>query len=148
MATLLTYIEARRLIDMLKKTVQKNIEFPSGKGGIIFDVIGAKRTDEFIINIDRKGIAAEKCTYQSRIKQNNQVLLRLDIDPTGKHTNPGPDGELIRGNHVHIYTEEYGIKYAIPFDINDRNLYDLCFEFFQKFNIIEPPEVVSQLTIL
>lgn len=146
MAALLTAIEAKQLIDMLKKTVQENIEFPSGKGRINFDVIGNRRSDEFIINIDRKGIAAEKCTYQGRIKKNNEVLLRLDIDPTGKHTNP--DGEVIRGNHVHVYTEDYGISYVIPFDINNRNLYDLCFEFFQRFNIVEPPEVVCQLTIL
>ena len=59
MAGLLTQEEANELIEMLKKTVEQQIAFPSEKGGISFDVIGNRREDIFIINIDRKGKLAE-----------------------------------------------------------------------------------------
>lgn len=143
----LTQSEADRLIEMMKRTVKEQIEFPTGKGGVSFNVVGERRNDEFVVNIDRKGKAAEKCTYQGRIWQNNQVLMRLDIDPHGKHTNPGPDGEIIYGNHIHVYSEEYDMKYAIPFDIEDKDLYTLCYTFFEKFHIMEPPSVFYQQTL-
>ena len=145
MAGLLTQEEANELIEMLKKTVEQQIAFPSEKGGISFDVIGNRREDIFIINIDRKGKLAEKCTYQGRVRQSNQVLLRLDIDPNGKHTNP--DGQVIHGNHIHIYTEAHDMKAAIPFDILDKDLYEVCYVFFKKFHIMKPPEVFSQQTL-
>lgn len=147
MAGLLTQQEADKLIEMLKRTVEQQIAFPSEKGSISFDVVGERREDIFIVNIDRKGKMAEKCTYQGRVRQSNQVLLRLDIDPNGKHTNPEPDGQIIYGNHIHIYTEEHDMKMAIPFDISDRDLYEVCYVFFEKFHIMEPPEVFNQQTL-
>ena len=144
MAGLLSQAEAERLISMLKRTVEKQICLPNQKGRIVFHVVGKRRDDEFIINIDRKGKLAEKCTYQGRIRQSNQVLMRLDIDPNGRHTNPESDGSIVCGNHLHIYTEEYGMRYAIPFDIEDKSLHELCYTFFEKFNIIEPPAVFYQ----
>ena len=68
MALKLTQVEADMLIDMLKKTIKSHaIEFPSAKGKLTFDVVGERRTDEFVVNIDRKGINAQGCTYQGRI---------------------------------------------------------------------------------
>ena len=147
MPGLLTKAEANKLIEMLKQTVEEQIIFPQHKGNVSFSVVGERRNDIFIINIDRKGKMAEKCTYQGRVHQSNQVLMRLDIDPNGRHTNPPPESLTIYGNHLHIYTEEYDMKYAIPFDIGNADLYDLCYTFFEKFHIIEPPEVISQQTI-
>lgn len=147
MAGMLTQAEADKLIEMLKRTVEKSIAFPYQKGGTSFVVVGKRREDEFVVNIDRKGKEAEKCTYQGRVHQSNQVLMRLDIDPNGRHTNPGPEGEVIHGNHLHIYSEDYEMKFAIPFDIQDKGLYELCYTFFEKFHIIEPPEVFEQQTL-
>ena len=144
MAGLLTQKEADKLIEMLKRTVEERIIFPHQKGRVSFTVVGDRREDEFIINIDRKGKAAEKCTYQGRLRQSNQVLMRLDVDPNGRHTNPGEDGTIIYGNHLHIYNEEYEMKYAIPFDIQNKGLYELCYTFFTKFHIMEPPAVFEQ----
>lgn len=39
------------------------------------------------------------------------------------------------------------MKFAIPFDPEDKGLYELCYTFFEKFHIIEPPEVFYQETI-
>lgn len=147
MPGLLTQAEADKLIAMLKRTVEERIEFPHKKGGVSFLVVGEHRNDEFIINIDRKGKSSEKCTYQGRVRQSNQVLMRLDIDPNGRHTNPPPDSLVITGNHLHIYSEEHDMKYAIPFDIEGKDLYELCYTFFVKFNIMEPPAVFCQVTI-
>lgn len=147
MPGLLTEAEANKLIEMLKQTVEEQIIFPQHKGNVSFSVVGERRNDIFIINIDRKGQMAEKCTYQGRIHQSNQVLMRLDIDPNGRHSNPPPESSIIYGNHLHIYTEEYDMKFAIPFDIGNSNLYELCYTFFEKFRIMEPPTVLSQQTI-
>lgn len=147
MAGTLTRAEADQLIEMLKRTVESEIEFPYSKGRVSFTVVGERRDDEFIVNIDRKGKLAEKCTYQGRVHQSNQVLIRLDIDPNGRHTNPGPDSEIIYGNHIHIYTPEHDMSYAIPFDVEGKDFFQLCYTFFEKFHIIEPPSVFYQETL-
>lgn len=147
MAIKLTQAEAEMLIEMLKSTIKKHaLQFPSAKEKLSFDVIGERRTDVFTINIDRKGINANGCTYQGRVKSNNIVLLRLDVNPTAKHRNAS-DGQLIIGTHIHIYDEEYELGEAIAFDIENKSLDELCQTFFEKFNIINPPEVAYQQVI-
>jgi hypothetical protein len=147
MAIKLTKAEAETLIEMLKRFVQQHcLGFPSKKGKLEFDVIGERKTDEFVVNIDRKGINADSCTYQGRIKSNNIVLLRLDINPTSIHINPSNHEKLV-GSHLHIYSDEFEMSEAIPFDIEDKDLYELCFTFFEKFHIIEPPEILYQITL-
>jgi hypothetical protein len=144
MATL-TQKEADMLIDMLKKTVEKTIYFPSGKGRLEFDALGERREDVFAINISRKGINAVGATYQGRIRTGSGVvLIRLDVNPTAVHTNP--DGEKISGTHIHIYTEGHGTDIAMPFDVENKDVFDLCKTFFKRFNIIEPPTVIQQIT--
>jgi hypothetical protein len=146
-ATKLTQAEADMLIEMLKREVEKSIlEFPAAKGKLSFDVIGERRTDEFVVNIDRKGINAQGCTYQGRIKSNNIVLLRLDVNLSAIHVNPST-GEKVRGTHLHIYTEKYELGEAIPFDITGKDIYSLCYTFFERFNIIEPPQINYQYTL-
>ena len=136
----LTQQEADMLIAMLKKKLeeQSELEFPSKGGKLQFKVKGERRTDEFVVNIDRKGIDSKKGTYQGRVKSNNTILMRIDIGDTLVHQQP--NGSKLCGSHIHIYNEEYGIKgEAIPFDPGNDDLYAICNTFFQKFNIIEPP---------
>lgn len=144
MAILITQAEADSLISMLKTTVEQYIILPQTKGSVSFDVVGEKKKDsKFVINIDRKGLDCTGCTYQGRVKQTNQILMRLDVNPTSKHINPG-SGEVITGTHLHIFSEQYDMKYAIPFDINNSDLFQTCYTFFEKFNVIKPPSVVYQ----
>ena len=133
MASKLTQEEANMLIEMLKKTVEEHSsqEFPKSSGKLSFDVIGERRTDEFVINIDRKGINAKGCTYQGRIKSNNTILMRLDVNPTSIHENPSTR-EKIKGSHLHIYSEKYDMQEAIPFDMENKDLYDLCYSFLRN----------------
>jgi hypothetical protein len=147
MAVKLTQAEAELLIAMLKKTAEKyQLKFPTGRGGIQFDVVGERRNDEFVVNIDRKGINAQGCTYQGRIKSNNVILLRLDVNPSAVHINPS-NGEKIVGSHLHVYSEEYEMSEAIPFDVQDNDLLDLCYTFFEKFNIVEAPSITHQISM-
>ena len=146
MAVRLTQKEADMLINMLKKTVEKEINFPCGKGRVEFDVTGDRREDIFAVNIQRKGINAGGATYQGRVRTNGVILMRLDVNPTGVHTNP--DGDKITGTHIHIYTEKYGDSWAIPFDVESMDLYQLCHTFFGRFNVVEPPKMNQQLTLL
>jgi len=143
----LTQQEANALIEMIKKEVEKQqLKFPERREKCVFDVIGERKNDEFVVNIERKGINYSSATYQGRIKSNNVILMRLDINPTSKHRNPS-DGEIIEGSHLHIYSEEWELKEAVPFDTENKDLYDLCYIFFEKFNIIESPAFIEQKTI-
>jgi len=86
----LTQKEANMLIEMFKNMAQGKVYFPSDKGRIS-PPLTAKSIDEkenFIIDISRGGINANKATYQARHKRTNQILLRLDVNPTQKHPNP------------------------------------------------------------
>jgi len=145
MATRLTKKEADMLIDMLKRTVEKDIPFPVSNGRIEFDATGDRREDIFAVNISRKGIKASGATYQGRVRTSGVILMRLDVNPTSVHLNP--DGEKITGTHLHIYTEDSDTGFAIPFDVENKDLYQLCYSFFERFNIVEPPNVMQQLTL-
>ena len=146
MAIRLTQKEADMLINMLKKTVVKEISFPYRKGRVEFDVQGDRREDVFAVNISRKGINAAGASYHGRVRTGSGApLMRLDVNPTSIHTNP--DGEKITGTHLHIYTEEHEMDVAMPFDIENKSLFELCYTFFERFNIIEPPSVTQQLTL-
>ena len=135
--------EARALIEEMKKYVeQAELEFPTSKNRYLsFEVIGEKRENEFIINIYKRRINPHGCTWQGRIKRDNTVLLRLDVSPTTKHGNPDTD-KVISGTHLHIYTEEYGDRCAVPFDIKNMDLYQTTMAFFEQFHVIEPPKIL------
>jgi len=141
MATKLTQKEADMLISMLKESVEKDIEFPTSKGRVEFDAVDSvDKKEKFIVNISRKGINSQAVSYQGRHPRTGEILLRLDINPNTFHRNPS-SGEKVVGNHIHFYTEEFGIKEAIPFDLEGKNFYDLCMEFFKEFNLVDAPRV-------
>ncbi len=143
---ILTQEEANKLISEIKDLlVKRSYAFPTGKGKLSFDVVGQKSLSEFSVSIERKGINNNACTYQGRIKSNNIVLLRLDASPTAVHTNPS--GEKIKGPHLHIYSEKYESREAIPFNVENNDLYELCYTFFEKFNIMQPPQITAQTCI-
>ena len=131
----ITTEEAIRLIDMLKERVSETaIRFPQLGNKIEFEVQAKKEGNKFIINITRGTINKKKCTYQGRTYINSIALLRLDVT-NSFHINP--DGKKISGTHLHIYSKENEMREAIPFDIENADLYDYCLSFFKKFNILE-----------
>lgn len=131
----LTTEEAIQLIDMMKERLtETTLLFPEIGNKLEFDVYARKEETKFIVNINRGSINKKKCTYQGRTYINSIPLLRLDIT-NSIHINP--DGTKIIGNHIHIYNETHEMREAIPFDINNPDLYECCLAFFRKFNILE-----------
>lgn len=141
-------MEANLLINMVKKYIETNsLEFPNSGGRMEFEVIGERRTDKFVINITRKKKSDKSASYQGRMKKDDTILMRLDVNPSAVHTNPST-GEKIIGTHLHIYDEKFEIQEAIPFDIENKDLFQLCFTFFEKFNIIVKPSISHQTSFL
>ena len=131
----MTTEEAIKLINMLKEKISETaLVFPKIGNKLEFDVYAKIEGTKFIISIRKKKINKNKCTYQGRTYFNNIPLLRLDIT-NSFHINS--DGTKIIGNHLHIYNDLTEMRDAIPFNIDDENLYDYCIEFFKKFNIIQ-----------
>ena len=131
----LTTEDAIKLIEMIKqRIVDTTLNFPRIGNKLEFDVYAQKDGNKFIININRGSIDRNKCTYQGRTYINSIPLMRLDIT-TSTHMNT--DGTKIIGNHLHVYNEDNDMRDAIPFDINNPDLYNCCLEFFKKFNILD-----------
>ena len=131
----MTTDEAKKLIEMLKNRVtETSLEFPKLGSKLEFEVMAKREGNKFIININRASIDKNKCTYQGRTALNNIPILRLDIT-NSFHRNP--DGTKIEGNHLHIYTQNAGMGEAIPFNIEDADLFEYCMQFFKKFNLIQ-----------
>lgn len=140
---ILTEKEAEDLIRMVKTTLVEHINFPGRNQKIEFNIQGTNTRDIFSISIFRSKIDFEKYNYSIRIAKNGVVLLSLDINRTGKHRNP--DGNIIKGSHWHIYTEEYGRQYAVPAeDIDSSDFVENTLLFFHKINLIKPPIVIYQ----
>lgn len=128
--------EAEKLIRLIKDIVgEKAIEFPKTGENLELYVDAIKTNDKFIANIYHCKSNSKKCTYQGRTKINNIPLIRIDINPNGKHMNT--DGTKITGNHIHIYNEITEMGDAISFEEGNEDLYELCMKFFDKFNILK-----------
>ena len=132
--------EAYELIEILKKKVEEEIYyFPNNSGRFEFEVISDDEKS-FIVNVQRKGLNNGNCTYLGRLL-NGTILMRLDVGKNIKHYDKKTNTTIL-GSHLHIYSKEYGTE-AIPFDIDNKDLFDICFDFFEKFHIIDPPTIAK-----
>lgn len=139
----LTNAEARRLLEMLKHTLMEEMNFPNRGEKKEFDVVGDTKKDLFTVSIFRGRIQPKKYSIGARVKKNGISLLELHINATNVHFNP--DGEKITKDHWHIYTEEYGRKFAIPAeDICDEKFVENTLIFLRKFHVVEPPKLYYQ----
>lgn len=139
--------EAERLLQMLKRSLAKQVDFPVKGEKEEFRVIGDSKRDDFTINIYRGKINNSKYNIGARITKQGILLLELHTNPTNIHTNP--DGEKIVGTHWHIYTEDHGRAYAVAAeDINSENFIDTTMRFLDEFNVIEKPSVNYQLELV
>ena len=139
----LTDAEARRLLEMLKHTLIEEMNFPNRGEKKEFDVVGDTKKDLVTVSIFRGRIQPKKYSIGARIKKNGISLLELHINATNVHFNP--DGEKITKDHWHIYTEDYGRKFAIPAeDIYDEDFVENTLIFLRKFHVVEPPKIYYQ----
>lgn len=142
----LTDAEARQLLEMTKKSLVQEINFPTRGNEKEFDVVGDTKKDIFAIKIYRGKIQPFKYNIGARIKKNGTMLLELHISPSNVHYNP--NGEKICGSHWHIYTEEYGRNYAFQQKMSKKMLCRQHDCFLTKFNVVEQPNINYQLELL
>lgn len=143
----LTQEEAQRLLEMVKRSLISEINFPTRGTTKEFDVVGDTKADVFSINIFRAKISTFKYNIGARIKKNGIMLLELHINPTTVHSNP--DGNKITGSHWHVYKEGFGRTYAFPADdIKAEKFVENTIAFLEKFNVVERPDIIFQLEIL
>lgn len=139
----LTQTEANALIEMVKRSLVAEINFPTRGKTVEFDVVGDSKQDTFAINIYRAKIQPRKYNLGARIKKRGILLLELHINPTTVHQNP--DGTKIKGSHWHIYSEEHGRSVAFPADdIEAEKFVDNTINFLIKFNVVERPNILYQ----
>ena len=134
---MLTQKEADTLIEMLKSIQDSDnpLSFPTPGSAEKLFLQSEDGKCEFIVDINRKGYVhiLKKCTYQGRY-QKSIALLRLDIG-AAEHTNP--DGTIVSENHIHVYREGAGDKWAyeLPEEfIHPDDLVQTTIDFLKYFN--------------
>ena len=75
----LTQAEAQRLLEMIKRSLITEIEFPTSGKSVEFGVRGDTKKDTFSVNIYRGKIQPLKYNIGARIKKNGIMLLDLHI---------------------------------------------------------------------
>lgn len=95
----------------------------------VFSVFEARRRSSVSIDLT----AERKTTLQTR--KDSIPLVRIDLDPNGEHTNP--NGQKIKGSHLHIACEGHGHRWAVPLSdqtiIEGIKTYDMPSEVFEPF---------------
>lgn len=143
LSVMITDTEAKRLLEMVKHSLENIINFPFTCRTKQFDVVGDTNQDIFTISIYKGKINQLKYNFGARIQKSGIMLLQLHISPSNVHINP--DGERILGNHWHIYSENYGGAWAFPAEnIESDKFAENTISFLKKFNVVECPEVICQ----
>lgn len=94
---------------------------------------------EYILRIYRGRVKATRFSIHLRFKDNHQHLVRIDIDPSGRHQNP--DGTIITSDHIHIYSNQFDKRDAIAVPLaqanfpNIQTIVDAFYEFENYTNI-------------
>lgn len=141
-----TEYDVINLLKELKSLVEKNtINLPL-KGAKLqkeaFSTINIK--NKFIIDIFRGKIDDDKYSFNARYANTNTAILRID---TGDVVHSNPDGQIIRGPHMHVFKDNQELREAIPFDISNKDIVDVCKAFLELMNIINYPQIVISFTM-
>lgn len=106
------------------------------------ELISTDRRERFFLDMRHDSLRLRKYTYQTRART-IVTLVRLDVGDTLQHTNP--DGVLVSGSHIHLYREDYDVKFAFtladyPFSTPDDMLTTMV-EFATFCRILNIPPV-------
>lgn len=147
MSAELTQNEIEYLLNLEKNYVgTQKFKYPTLGGKLNIQLSSADKNEEFILDVTRSHISLTKNSFQNRAR-GSVILLRLDLD-SAPHRNP--DGEIVTGNHLHIYKEGYGDKFAYPLPDNFVKCNDVK-DFLQQFmdycHIINKPIIEEDLFI-
>lgn len=137
----MTDIEFKQLMAIQKHVIDDIIILPKqGEVSVSVNVVSDSTSDVFSIDLDRRGtITLSKKKLQERYLNEPVGMVRLEIDAP-PHINP--NGRRLSRNHIHIYSEKYGMSMAYELDeISNtlfRNIYDfnsVFYDFFEFCNI-------------
>ena len=147
MSAELTQNEIEYLLNLEKNYVgTQKFKYPILGGKLNIQLSSSDKNEEFILDITRSHISLSKNTFQNRA-QGSIILLRLDLD-SAPHRNP--DGEMVTGNHLHIYKEGYGDKfaYSLPEDFDKcSDVKDFLEQFMDYCHINNKPIIEEDLFI-
>ena len=144
----LSQSEVNALMEMTKFFVKENPKFPDNGNNTSFELSTNNNREKFFLDVNRGGkIELGKTKIQNR-HSSYTVLVRLEIDAP-PHINP--DGKNQGRNHIHIYTEGYGDRWAYNIDkftdirISDYSCFQECLEEFCNYCNIKLPEMQTTL---
>lgn len=138
----LTQEEADELLAMEKRRVDDaQWDMPDLGGKVSIPLVSLDQREEFLLDLYRGRINLRKGSYQNRARQ-VVTLARLDF---GGPPHRNPDGEELGPNHLHVFREGCGDKWARPVpDALFPHLDDpwqTLQDFMQFCNIVDSPNV-------
>ena len=136
----LTQAEADALIEITKAPVNDRlIQLPDFGGEVQVLLQSCDRQEKFVLNYRRGRINLLKRTHHLRGRQ-VIGLVRLDLNGA-PHRNP--DKKEVGSNHLHLYKEGWGLKWAVTvpkkqFPDPD-NTYRTLMDFLKYIHVVEEP---------
>lgn len=129
--------EASSILRELKDSLVDEYAMPGGgehnKG---FETIGRVSEEKFRIDLYRGGKDFSKHSVSARTVEGGVVLMRLCV---GRQPHRNPDGQIIVGNHLHIYRSGFGDRYAEPVNIASPDFIDDTVRLLERFNVVKKP---------
>lgn len=91
---------------------------------------------EYFLHVYHGKYDTSRFSFHIRFKDNHEHLVRVDVNPAGKHINP--DGSVILDSHMHIYNPEYNKKDSFAFPLNPKEFPNIetivdAYTSFEKF---------------
>ncbi len=138
----LTQAEADALIAMEKRRAnEERSYFPMSGESLVLPLQSPDRREQFLLDLSRGHIDLLKVKMQNRGRQ-VVVLVRLDLAGA---THRNPNDEEIPAQHLHLYREGYGDKWAEPIPVdrfrNTSDLWTTLEDFLRFCNITQPPHI-------
>jgi Family of unknown function (DUF6978) len=142
---MLSQAEADTLIQMRKRFLRPvAIRLPPGTDQSN-ELVGDDPREHFLLDLWRGRIRLTKVKYQTR-DRSVIVLVRLCLDFA---PHPNPDGSMVGRNHLHVYREGYGDKWAIDLDPSQfpspSDMWDSLTRFCEYCNISPIPPMEPEL---
>jgi len=118
----MSQIRFDELMKLRKHFLDEDIRWPSPGEKISFGLLDQSNHEKFFLDVDRNGtIELRKTKLQNR--HSYSILVRLEVEGP-PHINP--DGEKIGRNHIHIYREGYGDRWAFELNSFQGANFGLC----------------------
>ena len=109
---------------------------------VVHELIGEDRRSRFRLETWFHKAVTSRYVYVNSVHASIE-LVRLCAGDRRRH--PNPDGTIIRGNHLHVYREGFGTRWAIPLsDCGFSDIVDfgtVLREFCRYCNIADVPEL-------